>query len=152
MIQVFSHFFKYFPLVSHHSYFICLLGVCFGVFQGVFPHKAWSSIEEVPYNRAPLLCYFKLCASFRSYQWNQTGVTVWKRPIWVKIDAFFVPCNLEVWWMILKNNRVTRDKKIANFDLNWAFPDCNSSLNSSMALKWCTLKLDVVMKRCPIVF
>ena len=40
-------------------------------------------------NRAPLLCCFKLCASFHSHQWIQAGVTVWKRPIWVKIDDFF---------------------------------------------------------------
>ena len=39
-------------------------------------------------NRAPLLCYFKLFASFRSHWWIQTGVTVRKRLIWVKIDAF----------------------------------------------------------------
>ena len=39
-------------------------------------------------HRAPLLCYFKLCASFRSHWWIQTGVTVRKRPIWVKIDEF----------------------------------------------------------------
>ena len=39
-------------------------------------------------NRAPLLFYFKLCASFRSHQWFQTGDTVRKRPIWVKIDDF----------------------------------------------------------------
>ena len=32
--------------------------------------------------------------------------------------------------------------KIADFDSNWAFPDCNSSLNSPMAWKWCT-KLEV---------
>ena len=30
-------------------------------------------------NRAPLLCCFKLCASFHSHQWNQTKVTVRKR-------------------------------------------------------------------------
>ena len=40
-------------------------------------------------NRAPLLCCFNLCASFHSQWWIQTGVTVWKRPIWVKIDNFF---------------------------------------------------------------
>ena len=39
-------------------------------------------------NRAPLLCYFKLCASFHSHWWIRTGVTVWKRPIWVKIGDF----------------------------------------------------------------
>ena len=40
-------------------------------------------------NRVPLLCYFKLFASFHSHWWIQTGVTVWKRLNWVKIDAFF---------------------------------------------------------------
>ena len=40
-------------------------------------------------NRAPLLCYFKLCASFHSHQWIETGVTVRNRPIWVKIDDSF---------------------------------------------------------------
>ena len=36
-------------------------------------------------------------------------------------------------------------KKIVDFDLNWEFPDCNSSLNSQLAMKWRP-------KRCPIVF
>ena len=40
------------------------------------------------YNRAPLLCYFKLCASFCSHWWIQTSITVRKRPIWVKFDDF----------------------------------------------------------------
>ena len=39
-------------------------------------------------NRTPLLCCFKLCASFRSHWWIQTGVTVRKHPIWVKFDDF----------------------------------------------------------------
>ena len=38
--------------------------------------------------RAPLLCYFKLCASFRSHWWIETWVTVRKRPMWVKFDDF----------------------------------------------------------------
>ena len=38
---------------------------------------------------APLLCCFKLCTSFHRYQWILTGVTVRKRPLWVKIDGFF---------------------------------------------------------------
>ena len=41
--------------------------------------------------------------------------------------------------------------KIAEFDPDLAFPDCNSSLNSPMATKWCT-KLEVALKWCPIVF
>ena len=37
-------------------------------------------------------------------------------------------------------------QKIADFDPNIVFPDCNSSLNSPMALKWCT-KLNVLVRR-----
>ena len=50
-------------------------------------------------NRAPLQCYFKLCASFRSHWWIQNGVTVRKRPIWVKFDDFFsrVTSQFDVW-------------------------------------------------------
>ena len=68
-------------------------------------HKAWSSIEEVPY-----------CFS-RSY---------------VKLQGHTA-------------------LKIVEFDPNWAFPDCNSSLNSPMAMKCCT-KLETAKERCPIVF
>ena len=41
--------------------------------------------------------------------------------------------------------------KNVKFDPDWAFPDCNSNLNSPTATKWCT-KLEVAQKRCPIVF
>ena len=39
-------------------------------------------------NRAPLLCYFTLFASFHSHWWIQSRVTVRNRLIWVKINAF----------------------------------------------------------------
>ena len=54
--------------------------------------------------RAPLLCCFKLCASFHSHWWIQTGVAVQKPPVLVKIEDF-LPCDLEIWWMTLENNR-----------------------------------------------
>ena len=41
--------------------------------------------------------------------------------------------------------------KIVEFYPNWVFPDCNSSLNSPMAMKCCT-KLETAKERCPIVF
>ena len=41
--------------------------------------------------------------------------------------------------------------KIIEFDPNWALRDCNSSLNSPMAMKCCT-KLETAKVRCPIVF
>ena len=61
-------------------------------------------------NRAPLLCCFNLYASFHSQWWIQTGVTVRKRPIWVKIDNFLAvwPWNLtddlvEQWVPLISN-------------------------------------------------
>ena len=36
-------------------------------------------------NRSPPLHYIKLCTSFQSHGWIQTGVTVRKRSIWIKI-------------------------------------------------------------------
>ena len=48
-------------------------------------------------NRAPLLYYVKLCASFQSHQWFQTGVTVWKHSIPVKSSNFLVHVTQEIW-------------------------------------------------------
>ena len=57
-------------------------------------------------NRAPLLCYFKLCTSFQCHRLIQTGVTVRKRLIWVKIDDFFsrVTLKFNVWpWKTIEH-------------------------------------------------
>ena len=43
----------------------------------------WMTLKN---NRAPLLCRFKLCASFHSHQWIKTKVTVRKRSIRAKIS------------------------------------------------------------------
>ena len=68
-------------------------------------HKAWSCLEEIPY------CFWRSSIKFQGH----TG------------------------------------KKIDNFDPNWAFPDCNSSLNSPIAMKWNT-KLFIAYESCPNVF
>ena len=47
--------------------------------------------------------------------------------------------------------QISRSHTIVEFDPNWVFPDCNSSLNSPMAMKCCT-KLETAKERCPIVF
>ena len=49
---------------------------------------SYSCLVAAKNNRAPLLCYFKLWASFHSHWWIQTGATVRKRPIWVKFVFF----------------------------------------------------------------
>ena len=52
--------------------------------------------------------------------------------------------------MVIRQILMSHGTKI-NYDPNWAFPDCNSGLTWPMDSKWCT-KLDVVEKKCPIVF
>ena len=46
-------------------------------------------------NRAHLFTYFKLCASFRSHLWIETGLTVQKCPIRVKIGDFLSHMTLK---------------------------------------------------------
>ena len=52
----------------------------------------WMTLKN---NRAPFLCYVKLCSSFCSHWWIQTWVTVRKRPILVEIDDFFSRVTLQ---------------------------------------------------------
>ena len=58
-------------------------------------------------SRAPLLCYYKLCAWFHCHMWIQTVVTVRKLQTskFGSKSAIFVPCDLEIWQMILENIR-----------------------------------------------
>ena len=73
-------------------------------------------------NRAPLLCYFKLCASFRSHWWIQKGVKSPETPNSGQIRRFLVPCDLAIWWMPLKNNRAPLQcyfKLCSSFHSHW---------------------------------
>ena len=72
--------------------------------------------------RAPLLHYIKLCVSSQSPPWIQTGVTVPKCTIRVKIGDFFVLCDIEIWQMTSKNNRaplLCYIKLCASFQTHW---------------------------------
>ena len=79
-----------------------------------------------------------------------------------KLECFrtVTPVLIHIWWwnnahslMLLRKGALSffkasvkfqghTAKKIVNFDPNWPFPDCNSSLNSTMATRLCT-KLEV---------
>ena len=72
-------------------------------------------------NRAPLLCYFKLCASFQSHRSIQTGVAVRKRSIRVKIGDFFVPCDLGIWRMTLKKHQGLCIILSPYVNINWSY-------------------------------
>ena len=70
-----------------------------------------------------------------------------KRWIWPRLIIIKKKCNEDM--IIMINYGVTTRicvgkhvLKSVEFDPDWAFPDCNSSLNSPMAMKCCT-KLEV---------
>ena len=121
-------------------------------------HKAWSSIEEVP------LCFARSSVKFQ----RRTALKIVKfDPDWA-----FPDCNSslnspmatkwcrslssieEVPYCFARSSVKFQDRtalKIVEFDPDWAFPDCNSSLNSPMAMKCCT-KLETAKERCSLVF
>ena len=67
-------------------------------FFSLCDHEIWWMTKKKNIG-SPLLCYFKLFASFRGHWWIQTGVTVRKRLSWVKIDDIFsrVTLKFDVW-------------------------------------------------------
>ena len=52
----------------------------------------WMTLKN---NRAPLLCYFKLCASYVSHRWIHSRVAVRKFSIWVKIGFSLLSVTLK---------------------------------------------------------
>ena len=69
----------------------------FGLKSTIFcPQWPRNLMDDLKNNGAPLVFYVKLCAAaFQTYGWIQTGVTVRKRPIWVKIGNFLSPVTLK---------------------------------------------------------
>ena len=106
-------------------------------------HKAWSCLGEVAY------CFSRSSVKFQ-------GHTAQKVSIFTQIRCFrtVTPGWIHQWlWndaQSLKQHRrgcpivfqghpsnfKSHGTKIADFDPNLAFPDCNFSLNVTMAMKW----------------
>ena len=102
-------------------------------------------------NRAPFLCCFKLCASFHSHQWIQTGVTVRKRPLLVKINDLFSRVTLKlIGWpsktighlFYATSNFVQHFVAIAEFKLELQSRNAQSRSNSTIFKSRATLKFD----------
>ena len=70
-------------------------------------------------------------------------------PVWIHIwwwdDAYsliMLRRGALLFFKVIRQISRSHGSKIVDFDPDWAFPDCNSSLNSPMSTKWCT-KLEV---------
>ena len=71
-------------------------------------------------NWAPLLCCFKLCASFHSHHWIQARVTFRKLPILGQNWQFFVPCDLEFdWWPLVTIGHVFYAARVSLHSHHW---------------------------------
>ena len=103
-----SNFVHHFVAIDEFKLELQSWNAQFGSKSATFsPMRPWNLTDDLEKNGAHLLTYFKLCSSFRSHWWIQTGVAVGKRPIKSGQNRwFFVPCDLEIWRMALKNIRV----------------------------------------------
>ena len=70
-------------------------------------------------------------------------------PVWIHIwwwndtySLMLLRRGALLFFKVIRQISRSHGAEIAEFDPDWAFPDCNSSLNSPMAMKWCT-KLEV---------
>ena len=122
-------------------------------------HKAWSSIDEMPY------CFSRSSVKLQGHMakknhrfWPKLGVS----GLWIQLeftDGYEMihrawSCIVEVPYCFSRSYVKFQGHtalKIVEFDPNWAFPDSNSSLNSPMAMKCCR-KLETAKERRPIVF
>ena len=127
-----------------------------GRFQTVIPvwiyWWLWYDAQSLMQHGRGALLFFKVICKFQS----RTGQK--NHPFWTKLSVsrlllkFEFTHGFEIMhkaWLSkeegpycfsrssVKLQGHTR-KKITEFDPNWVFLDCNSSLNSPMDLKWCT--------------
>ena len=109
----------------------------------------WCNIEEVPY------CFSRSSCKVQGHTRQKTSILT-------QIGRFQTVTPVRIhWWLWMMDKAWSNieevpywfsrlsvkfegytGQKIADFDPNWAFPDCNWSLNLPMALKWCT-KLNI---------
>ena len=96
---------------------------------------------------------FWLCSHhyiFRNYYQWQKWCTYERTRSKVKVTLVITPLSrfrtvtpvgIHIWWWNDASSSMLQGhtaNKIVEFDPNWEFPDCNSSLNSPMATKLCT--------------
>ena len=116
-------------------------------------HIAWCCLEEVPYCIARSSVKFQGHTALKIVEFDPdwafpefTNGYEMMHKAWSSIEE--VPCCFSRSSVKFQGYTALN---IVEFDPNWPFPDSNSSLNTPMVTKWYT-KLEVALKRCPIVF
>ena len=111
--------------------------------------KAWNRIEGVPY------CFSKSSVKFQGHT-GQKNTFLYPNWAFPGCKSSLNPpmvtkwyTKLEVAWRVPYCFSMSSVKfhghmgqKLADFDLNWVFSDCNASFDSLMAIGWCK-KLEV---------
>ena len=121
--------------------------------------SSWNFQELSHWTRVRSMQKFKVRGQrSRSQRSRQTFRFRTVTPVWIHIwwwnDTYrlmLLRRGALMFFKVIRQISRSHGAKIPEFDQDWAFPDCNSSLNSPMAMKCCT-KLEVASKRCPIVF
>ena len=103
----------------------------------------WMTLKN---NRAPLLCYIKLCASFQNHGWIQTGVTVRKCSIHVKIGDFLfcVTLKFDGWsWKTIGHLYCIASSLVHHFiaisEFNLELQSGNAQFGSSKSMFFCPM-------------
>ena len=116
--------------------------------------SSWNFQELLPMTKVRSMQKVKVKVTEVTTQLNhfRTVTQVWIH-IWWRKDPYSLMLlrrGALLFFKVIHQISRSHGSKIAEFDPDWAFPDCNSSLNSPMAMKWCTT-LKVALKRCPLV-
>ena len=93
---------------------------------------------------APLLCYFKLFASWHSYLWIQAGITAQKQLIWVTIINFSAHVILKFnrWpWKAIGHLFYATSSFVHHFVAIWKFKLELRSRNAQICFDLCDLHL-----------
>ena len=103
--------------------------------------RSQSEVKHQRHRGQNSFCRFQTVRSVWTYWWlwNDTQIFTHHRR------------GVLMFFKIFRQTLRSNGTKSRRFWLEFSFSDFNSSLNSRMALKWCT-KLDVIEKRSPIVF
>ena len=111
------------------------------LFQFVFHRWWWNEAQSLMVLRRGALLFSRSSVKFQCHMAKKSSILT-------QIRCFRTLTPVWIYQWLKNSSRLSvkfqghMGQKIADFDLNRAFPDRNLSLNSPIALKWCT-KLNV---------